>query len=369
MATESGIHSDLAIPPGEYLAEVIETLGMTKDELARRMVRPPTKLSPIFKGEKAITPDTALQLEKVVGVPAHVWLGLESEYRLTLARQQNVVEEQRLQDETSLVSAYCYSELARVGAVAKTTRPAEKVQELQRFFGVASLRAIPAVRRYQAAFRQGRSARRPVSPEAVVAWLRLVEREALHIETKVYDRARAREALEPIRAMTRQSPRTFVPALTSLLAGFGVALVFAPHFPNTRTHGVTFRLSPDKAVLGMTIRGAWADIFWFSLLHELGHIVLHDKGELIIESDEEDPQERAREAQADSFARNALIPPLAYKQFVARGSFAASSIREFADRIGIDAGVVVGRLQHDGLLRHDWGNQLRKRYKLSFEVA
>ena len=85
MAIESSVHSDLAIPPGEYLVEVIDELGMSKDELARRMNRPATKLSPIFKGEKAITPDTALQLEKVVGVPAHIWLGLESEYRRTLA--------------------------------------------------------------------------------------------------------------------------------------------------------------------------------------------------------------------------------------------------------------------------------------------
>jgi HTH-type transcriptional regulator/antitoxin HigA len=78
------VHSDLPIPPGKYLAEVIAELGMTKDELARRMNRPATKLSAIFAGDKAITPDTALQLEKVVGVPTHIWIGLEAEYRHTL---------------------------------------------------------------------------------------------------------------------------------------------------------------------------------------------------------------------------------------------------------------------------------------------
>ncbi|MBI4720689.1 MAG: HigA family addiction module antidote protein, partial [Chitinivibrionia bacterium] len=100
MTTEMAIHSDLAIPPGEYLEEVIDELGMTKDELATRMARPASKLSPIFKGDKAITPDTALQLEKVVGVPAHIWLGLESEYRLTLARQQAAGEQVGRQQET-----------------------------------------------------------------------------------------------------------------------------------------------------------------------------------------------------------------------------------------------------------------------------
>ena len=88
MMTRESFHSDLAIPPGEYLGEVLSELGMTKNELARRMNRPAPKLSAIFNGEKAITPDTALQLENVVGVPAHIWIGLESEYRLTLARNQ-----------------------------------------------------------------------------------------------------------------------------------------------------------------------------------------------------------------------------------------------------------------------------------------
>ena len=120
MATEAAIYSDLAIPPGEYLEEVIAELDMSKDELARRMRRPAAKLSAVFKGVKAITPDTALQLEKVVGVPAHIWLGLEADYRLTLARRQSDAEVARLKEESKLATAYCYNQLARLGAVART---------------------------------------------------------------------------------------------------------------------------------------------------------------------------------------------------------------------------------------------------------
>ncbi len=81
-------YSDLPVPPGEYLEEVIEELGMSKMELAKKLGRPASKLSAIYKGKKAITPETALQLEKVVGVAAHTWTGLEADYRLTLARQK-----------------------------------------------------------------------------------------------------------------------------------------------------------------------------------------------------------------------------------------------------------------------------------------
>ena len=94
--TDRDLHSDLAVPPGEYLEEVIGELRMTKDELARRMRLPTTELSLIFKGTKALTPETATQLERVVDVPANIWLGLESEYRLTLTR---VAKNERQDDE------------------------------------------------------------------------------------------------------------------------------------------------------------------------------------------------------------------------------------------------------------------------------
>ena len=89
--TDRDLHSDLAVPPGEFLEEVVSELGMVEDELARRIGQPAMALSSIFRGTTAITPDTAIQLEKVVGVPANIWLGLESEYRLALA--QKAVEE------------------------------------------------------------------------------------------------------------------------------------------------------------------------------------------------------------------------------------------------------------------------------------
>jgi len=82
MATETHYLSDLAIPPGEYLLEATEELGLNQADLARRMDRPVQAISEIIKGIKAITPDTATQLEELLGVPAHIWTGLEADYQL-----------------------------------------------------------------------------------------------------------------------------------------------------------------------------------------------------------------------------------------------------------------------------------------------
>ena len=90
-------YSDLAIPPGEYLEEVLSELGMTKNELARRMNGTVSSVNAILTGKGTIMPDMALRLEKEVGVPGHVWIGLESDYRSALARRQKSLEKKQTQ--------------------------------------------------------------------------------------------------------------------------------------------------------------------------------------------------------------------------------------------------------------------------------
>lgn len=98
--------------------------------------------------------------------------------------------------------------------------------------------------------------------------------------------------------------------------------------------------------------------------HELGHILLHlSKQEVILESDEVEAENQAHEREADQFAADTLIPLEAYKNFVESGSFYRGDIQRFAKQLGLDAGIVVGRLQHDGYIKNSWHNQLRSRYE------
>ncbi len=360
MMTRENYHSDLAIPPGEYLGEVLSKLGMTKNELARRMNRPAPKLSAIFNGEKAITPYTALQLEKVIGVPAHIWVGLESEYRLTLARNQEAAELQRLKAESNLITKFCYSELVKLGKVLKKTKPIEKVQELHRFFGVTSLYNIASLKRYQTIFRQGKGKR---SPEATATWLRIGELEGQKTITAPFNKDALSDALPTIRKMTLMTPDTFLPKLRKLLLNAGVVLVLLPHLPKTYLHGATFRMGFNKAVLMLTIRGSWADIFWFSFFHEIGHLLLHDKDKVFLEEDNHKSDFLKYEKEADIFAANTLISLNAYLDFVNAGSFYSDDIERFSRSLEIDPGIVVGRLQHDGHIKNSWHNKLRSRYE------
>jgi HTH-type transcriptional regulator/antitoxin HigA len=147
-----------------------------------------------------------------------------------------------------------------------------------------------------------------------------------------------------------KQPEEFEPALRQMLADAGVALIMLPHLLKTYANGATFWLSPEKAVLMMSIRGRWSDIFWFSLFHELAHILLHDRRLTFIEGGNANPDVKRQEDEADVFAANHLISETDYAELLKAPVFGATAVQAFSQRIGIHPGIVVGRLQHDGRL-------------------
>ena len=88
MATDRAIESDAIIWPGELLVEELEVRGMSQRQLAAMMGRPPQAINEIARGKKALTAETAVELEQILGIPAYLWLRMEARYRLALARRR-----------------------------------------------------------------------------------------------------------------------------------------------------------------------------------------------------------------------------------------------------------------------------------------
>ena len=163
--------------------------------------------------------------------------------------------------------------------------------------------------------------------------------------------------------MTPQTPEGLHDNLHEVLADSGVAFVLCPHLPGTYAHGAIFWLRREKAVVMMTLGYKRADIFWFSLFHELGHILLHHNRQAVIpEGIAGDKSFNKQEAQADLFAADTLIPPMSYQEFVKRRRFYPVGVERFASQLGISPGIVVGRLQNDKYLNRSWHNRLRTRF-------
>jgi len=334
---------------------------MTQSELANRMGRPLQMVNEIIKGKKSITSTTALELEDVLGIPSHIWLGLENQYQIVLAKQKEL---ELMQKETKLVSNFPYADLVKSGFVKETRKAIEKVDELKRFFEVAKLVQIPQVKAYQPAFRV--SSVGNISHESIASWLQAGRIKAKEIQTDKFDKKRLKEQLETLKnLMNLEDINKSLKKLQKILNSCGIALVLLPHFKNTKVNGATFWLDNDKAVILMSLRGGFSDVFWFSFFHEIGHIVLHPKREVFLEDGYSDDKLKIQENEADNFARELLIKDKLFNTFIENGDFTKNSILAFAKEQNIKTSIVVGRLMHEEIIKFNnyLLSPLRDRYK------
>ncbi|OLE96719.1 MAG: XRE family transcriptional regulator [Cyanobacteria bacterium 13_1_20CM_4_61_6] len=345
---------DIVSAPGETLLEILESRGMSQAEFADRTGRPTKTINEIVKGKAAITPETALQFEFVLGIPATFWNNREQQYRESIAIKK---EAKRLETQADWLDVIPYTAMAQAGWVPRAQNKGEKLYHALKFFGVASPSSwLEVWRNQQLAFRQSKYF--AVDQGAVAAWLRKGELEAQQIVCEEYDAPRFRRVLGAIRTLTRDLPSNFAEIVVNECKGAGVKVVFVPELPRTRVWGATRWVSPSYALIQLSLRYKLDDHLWFTFFHEAAHVLLHGKREIFLEVDEAERDER--ETQADEFARDWLIPPNAYKNFRRKGATSCAAISRFAFELGITAGIVVGRLQHDRLLPRTHCNHLKK---------
>ena len=355
---------DYTVTPGEVLGYELELRNMSRTELAKRTGLSEKHIIAILKskGTIIITPETAIKLERALGMPAGYWLNLEAHYQETRAR---LAEESRLEKDLGWLRRIPVNAMARMGWLQKHKDNKQQLDEVLRFFGIASMEQWGNIWSGLAvAYRQHN--KHEVFPEAISAWLRQGELEAANIVCQPYDKRAFRQALDDIRALTAEAdPAYFVPALQQRCAQAGVAVVFVPCLPKTGVSGATRWGSPDKAIIQLSLRYKTNDHLWFTFLHEAGHILLHGKKELFIEG--ANGMDGEKEQQANTFAEQELIPRKACKTFAAQAPFSKAAIYQFAQEMGIAPGIVVGQLQHKGLLPRTHCNELKVAYKWSHE--
>jgi len=363
-AKSTAFQPNYAIPPGETLRETLETIGMTQAELAERTGRPKKTINEIITGKAAITAETALQLENVLGVPASLWNNLERNYRESIARLK---EEEKLQKQIEWLSKFPVTVLENMGWMPREDTPIKKLKALLSLFAVAGIEEWKKVWEVpQGAYRGSKAFQS--YPETIAAWLRKGEIEAAQISTQTYHSRSLQTALRHIRFLTDESPEVFEPKMKEFCAQAGVAVVFVPEIRGTHVYGVTRWLKATKALIQMSLRGKTDDHLWFTFFHEAGHILLHGKDQMFIEASENGYKElgqKEKEDEADRFSQDILIPPEEYQSFLDDHDFSLSAIRRFAKEIGIAPGIVVGRLQHDRLISFNRGNTLKKRFQFS----
>jgi HTH-type transcriptional regulator/antitoxin HigA len=374
MADESPLAYEPAtvLHPGETVSEYLEFNGWSQRDLARRTGLAPKTISEICSGKAPISPATSITLEKAFRRPAHFWLNLQLQFDEDRARRRASTGIGRWEE---WARKFPLAKMAQYGwlEVQESRRP--KVDALLSFLGVSSPESWNEVwDANRVAYRQTRKFVR--SPEAVSAWVRAAELAALELSLDFHDfDAEVLKASVPaLRHQTRNAADKFVPQVQSACATAGVAVVWIPELPHTGISGCARWLSDKRALVALTLRYRTDDQLWFSFFHELGHILLHRRrhGFILDNAAEDladeivDPEMQRYEEEANRFAADTLIPPDRLTEFIKKKEFTNETILHFSDDLDLGPGIVVGRLQKEGLLAYHQGNRLKRTFQWAY---
>ncbi len=350
-----GIHTT-AVSVGETIKELLEARGWTQKELANRIGFSEKHISKLMDGEVELTNETALKLESIFSVSAKSWLACDAMFR---AKKIQALKELADAAEEEIFRLLPYKELVQRKWIEPSSSLSDKIFSCRQYFGVANLTLLPSLARNAAiCFRQKDDSEKAMY--ASFSWIQKVRNVALRKSVKAINvRGLAKDCVE-LRAFTGLPQNEAFSSLEEFLSQYGIALVILPHLKGSFLHGASEKMG-EKIALGLTVRKKDADIFWFSLFHEIGHICLNHLTK----------KERtgATEIEADDWAKNALIPPQEYEKFLSRKQFSKVAITNFAKDIGVHPGVVVGRLQNEKIISFKTFNAMKLRYSLDDAVA
>jgi HTH-type transcriptional regulator/antitoxin HigA len=331
---------------------------MSQADLARRADLSTKHVNQIISGAASITAETALRLERVTSIPARFWTNLEAQYKEDRSR---IEETENLEADLPWLKSLPIKELQRRGVLSKTSG-VDLLREVLGFFGVANPEAWSTVWATPTAYRKSRV--HESDPFALASWLRIGELSALEIPAMPFDRAGLRGAIHELRSLTTLRVDEWHPRLVARCAELGVVVVFEPEIPGSRICGAVRWIDSEKALIVMSLRHRWADVFWFSFFHEIAHVLLHDRKRLtFVDGPPGDGEDDELEREANAFSSRTLIPT----EFDSRlpELRTRDAITKFAEEIGIHPGIVLGRLQHDKVLGYNQLNDLKERYVFS----
>lgn len=341
----------IAVPPGATIGEQLETRGMAQKEFSIRMDMSEKHISRLINGKVELTKDVALRLESVLGIPASFWNRMETQYREQLAK---VKAELSFEEDMQFATDFPYAKIAALGWLDKTRNLKEKVSNLRKFFEVANLGILTDLQIPGIAFRCSSESEK--NDYALAAWAQKAKIESRSQQVSEINIKKLKQSIPAIRALTVLPPASFCEQLQSMLSECGIAVVFLAHIPGSFLHGAAFQ-DGNRMILGLTVRGKDADRFWFSLFHEIYHIIAGHVHNLKVTTKEQ-------EDEADLFASNTLIPVELYDTFTRAGRYSRPNILKFADEINIAPGIVVGRLQKQNLIPYEYFHDLKEQYQI-----
>lgn len=353
----------MAFHPGFYLAKVIEEMEMSHSEFAKRLGTTPKTISLIVNGNSGVSEDIAKKLAIMLGTSVELWLNLQRNYELKILEIKAKEQEEEQINIARLIDYKYFVKYAGF-PIVKTWK--EKVANYCQYFKIANLTLLKQPD-FLVNYRAGIGNTTEKNIVNAQAWLQMAMNESTKNTVKEFDEDKLKGYLQEIRSMTTLEQDVFLPRLREIFAECGVCFVLLPYLKNSGVNGVVKWFNSRKVLLAINDRRKDLDIFWFSLFHEIRHI-LQKKHSMVFLSEASGVDivelNNRLENDADKFASSYLIPTDKYRRFVENSVIDRETIVEFAISVDIHPGIIVGRLQHDKLIGPSIYNDLKGQYNL-----
>lgn len=332
--------------PGKILLSEINKLGMKQKELALRTGMSEKHISTVINGSKDISSSFARKLDIALGAENGTWAKHQADYDLyvtQLEEANGIIEEEILilKSMKDIVSFFLEK-----GIMHNHCGDSEKILQLRKVLCVNNLTVIPKIT-YNAAYRAQIKTSTNIDPYILFAWQRMCEIYTKNaIINNVFNAKKLLDYIPKIKQqMFESDAEKMLIKLKSIFAECGIAFEVVHHFRGAPVQGFIKQTDNGNVILCLTIRGKKADRFWFSLFHEIGHLV---NGDLDTRFVDFDSVKSEMEDKADQFARDTLIDPTLYKRFIASNRYNnLTDIKRFSEYIGIPYWITIGRLHSD----------------------
>lgn len=334
--------------PGEILLDELDARNMSQSDFAKIIDRPLNAVNEIIKGKKSITPETASSIAAALGTSPEMWLGMQADYDLYLLSQQKDNKE-AIRKRARLYSLIPVRELIKRGWIKAEKNIDTLLKAVVGLLNVDSLSHFEkeaALGNIDIHFRK--SDYGEVNINFLYAWRKIGEVDARKIKCKNFNEKKLVEFAKKIKEYSLEDKE--IEKIVMMLREVGVRLIFLSHFSKTRVDGAIFWLK-GKPVILMSFRYDRIDNFYFTLLHEIGHIVLHKNKDFYDEIGCVDNIKNKQDIQADDFAQEYLVPKN-IKVKISKSSITFEVLLDESVKLKINPGLLVGALQYDGILKY-----------------
>lgn len=342
---------------GRIIKEYLTSRGISQKDLSSRTGISEKHISNMLNGKSRLTEEMALKLEYIMpDVKASYWLNYEQKYREYIARNKQADFFSNL-DLNSISKRFHFNEVFR----GLNWSIEKQAFEMLKLLGISDYSCFDsAYRDLEAAFMEDGGEK-----EAIAIWIRLCEEQIViqnnDISDVVFEKKKVEEKLDLFKEFVLiEGIDGITKNCKKLCNKLGIYLVLYPTITNCKIRGALKNYFGKPAIL-LSGRFGTMDHIWFAFFHELGHLIKHYNTKYFGISYEGDTSKE--EAEANSFARDTLLDPSKYDEFVAEngGRIQRENIIAFARSQNTLPGIVVGRLQHDGVIEHNDFNALKKK--------